>query len=102
MFIIAYIFMHSSISTGKLSIVYSPIYLLNSRSKINNLRIGDLAIAGTHNAGAWKFNTEVSSASRDSFILCQDRSIWGQLVHGIRYFDFRIAYYDFYPNVEDR
>lgn len=71
-------------------------------SKINNLRIGELAIAGTHNAGAWKFNTEISSVSRDSFVLCQDRSIWGQLVHGIRYFDFRIAYYEFYQNEEDR
>ncbi|KAJ8723332.1 hypothetical protein PYW08_003244 [Mythimna loreyi] len=79
-----------------------PTWMEDSGSKINNLRIGDLAIAGTHNAGAWKFNTEVSSVSRDSFVLCQDRSIWGQLVHGIRYFDFRIAYYDFYQNVEDR
>lgn len=78
------------------------LYFINFRSKINNLRIGDLAIAGTHNAGAWKFNTEVSSVSRDSFVLCQDRSIWGQLVHGIRYFDFRIAYYEFYQDVENR
>ncbi|KAH9630484.1 hypothetical protein HF086_000697 [Spodoptera exigua] len=79
-----------------------PTWMEDAGSKINNLRIGDLAIAGTHNAGAWKFNTEVSSVSRDSFVLCQDRSIWGQLVHGIRYFDFRIAYYDFYQNEEDR
>lgn len=74
----------------------------NSRARINGLRIGELAIAGTHNAGAWRFDTEVSSVSRDSFVLCQDRSIWAQLVHGNRYFDFRVAYYDFYPNMEDR
>ncbi|XP_047025008.1 uncharacterized protein LOC124633734 [Helicoverpa zea] len=79
-----------------------PTWMEDLGSKINNLRIGELAIAGTHNAGAWKFNTEISSVSRDSFVLCQDRSIWGQLVHGIRYFDFRIAYYEFYQNEEDR
>lgn len=71
-------------------------------SKINGLRIGDLAIAGTHNAGAWRFDTEVSTISRDSFVLCQDRSIWAQLAHGIRYFDLRIAYYNFYDAEEDR
>lgn len=76
--------------------------MLLSRAKINGLRIGELALAGTHNAGAWRFDTEISTVSRDSFVLCQDRSIWAQLVHGIRYFDFRVAYYDFYPNEEDR
>jgi hypothetical protein len=72
------------------------------RNKINKLRIGELAIAGTHNAGAWRFNTEMSNLKRDSFVLCQDRSVWAQLVHGIRYLDFRIAYYDFYPEEQDR
>ncbi|XP_047990190.1 PI-PLC X domain-containing protein 3 isoform X2 [Leguminivora glycinivorella] len=69
---------------------------------INRLRVGELAIAGTHNAGAWRFDTEISTVSRDSFVLCQDRSVWAQLVHGIRYFDFRVAYYDFYPDQDDR
>ncbi|XP_026748880.2 PI-PLC X domain-containing protein 3 [Galleria mellonella] len=79
-----------------------PTWMEDNGDKINRLRIGELAIAGTHNAGAWKFNTEVSTASRDSFVLCQDRSIWAQLVHGIRYFDFRVAYYEFYQNEDDR
>lgn len=79
-----------------------PTWMEDNAARINNLRIGDLALAGTHNAGAWKFNTEVSSLSRDNFVLCQDRSIWAQLVHGIRYLDFRVAYYEFYQNEEDR
>ncbi|KAL4716187.1 hypothetical protein ACJJTC_013964 [Scirpophaga incertulas] len=79
-----------------------PTWMEDNADKINNLRIGELAIPGTHNAGAWRFNTEVSNVQRDSFVLCQDRSVWAQLVHGIRYLDFRIAYYDFYPNEEDR
>lgn len=76
--------------------------LLIHRNTINKLRIGELAIPGTHNAGAWHFDTEISNVGRDNFVLCQDRSIWAQLVHGVRYFDFRIAYYDFYPREEDR
>ncbi|KAI5645981.1 hypothetical protein NE865_01874 [Phthorimaea operculella] len=79
-----------------------PSWMEDHGAKINHLRIGELAIAGTHNAGAWRFNTELSQVSRDNFVLCQDRSIWNQLVHGIRYFDFRIAYYDFYANESDR
>ncbi|XP_075975310.1 PI-PLC X domain-containing protein 2-like isoform X2 [Anticarsia gemmatalis] len=79
-----------------------PTWMEDNAAQINNLRIGDLAIAGTHNAGAWRFDTEISTLSRDSFVLCQDRSIWAQLVHGIRYFDFRIAYYDYYQHEDDR
>ncbi|CAK1555314.1 unnamed protein product [Leptosia nina] len=79
-----------------------PTWMEDYGERINKLRIGDLAIPGTHNAGAWRFDTEISTVTRDSFVLCQDRSIWAQLVHGIRYFDFRIAYYDFYDRIEDR
>lgn len=79
-----------------------PTWMEDYGDKINEMKIGDLALPGTHNAGAWRFDTEISSVARDSFVLCQDRSIWAQLVHGIRYLDFRIAYYEFYPNIEDR
>ncbi|XP_050348413.1 uncharacterized protein LOC126772202 isoform X2 [Nymphalis io] len=79
-----------------------PTWMEDNADRINKLRVGELVIPGTHNAGAWRFDTEISTVSRDSFVLCQDRSIWAQLVHGIRYFDFRIAYYDFYPREEDR
>ncbi|XP_063826732.1 uncharacterized protein LOC135076187 isoform X2 [Ostrinia nubilalis] len=79
-----------------------PTWMEDHANQINRLRIGELALAGTHNAGAWRFNTEISTVARDSFVLCQDRSIWAQLVHGIRYFDFRIAYYEFYTNEDDR
>ncbi|XP_026318839.1 uncharacterized protein LOC113229458 isoform X2 [Hyposmocoma kahamanoa] len=79
-----------------------PTWMEDNADTINALRIGDLVIPGTHNAGAWRFNTELSKVTRDSFVLCQDRSVWAQLVHGIRYFDFRVAYYEFYQNKEDR
>ncbi|KAG6450863.1 hypothetical protein O3G_MSEX006791 [Manduca sexta] len=79
-----------------------PTWMEDNAHRINRLRIGQLALPGTHNAGSWRFNTEVSNLARDSFVLCQDRSIWAQLVYGIRYFDFRIAYYDFYPREDDR
>ncbi|XP_068633982.1 PI-PLC X domain-containing protein 3-like [Battus philenor] len=79
-----------------------PTWMEDNASKINALRIGELVLPGTHNAGAWSFDTEISAVTRDSFVLCQDRSIWAQLVHGIRYLDFRIAYYEFYPNKDDR
>ncbi|XP_004932641.1 uncharacterized protein LOC101743953 [Bombyx mori] len=79
-----------------------PTWMEDNADKINKLRIGELALAGSHNAGAWRFDTELSSLARDNFILCQDRSIWAQLVHGIRYLDFRIGYYDFYDKEEDR
>ncbi|XP_053604452.1 PI-PLC X domain-containing protein 1 isoform X2 [Plodia interpunctella] len=79
-----------------------PTWMEDNAEKISSLRIGELAIPGAHNAGAWRFNTEISNLARDSFVLCQDRSIWAQLVHGIRYLDFRIGYYDFYQNEDDR
>ncbi|CAK1585387.1 unnamed protein product [Parnassius mnemosyne] len=79
-----------------------PTWMEDNAAKINSLRIGELVIPGTHNAGAWRFDTEISTVTRDSFVLCQDRSIWAQLVHGIRYLDFRIAYYEFYPNKDER
>ncbi|CAF4801950.1 unnamed protein product [Pieris macdunnoughi] len=79
-----------------------PTWMDDYGNRINNLRIGELAIPGTHNAGAWRFDTEISTVTRDTFVLCQDQSIWAQLVYGIRYFDFRIAYYDFYETIEDR
>ncbi|KAG7298976.1 hypothetical protein JYU34_017447 [Plutella xylostella] len=70
-----------------------PTWMEDNMNKIAELRIGELALPGTHNAGSWKFNTAFNTASRDNIVLCQDRSVWAQLVHGIRYLDFRIAYY---------
>ncbi|KOB79078.1 PI-PLC X-box domain-containing protein [Operophtera brumata] len=46
-----------------------PTWMEDNAGKINGLRIGDLVLAGTHNAGAWRFDTEVSAISRDSFVL---------------------------------
>lgn len=54
-------------------------------------------IPGTHNSGS----NVGTSAFLENYILNQDRSIWTQLVFGIRYLDFRIGYYEqkgFYIN----
>ncbi|XP_045535868.1 PI-PLC X domain-containing protein 1 isoform X3 [Papilio machaon] len=79
-----------------------PTWMEDNAAKINKLRIGHLVLPGAHNAGAWSFDTEISSVTRDNFVLCQDRSIWAQLVHGIRYLDFRIGYYEFYTDKDER
>ncbi|XP_026319244.1 uncharacterized protein LOC113229776 [Hyposmocoma kahamanoa] len=79
-----------------------PTWMQDNADLINNLRLGELALPGTHNAGSWRFNSPISDAARDLFVLCQDRSIWSQLVHGIRYLDFRASYYNTYPNEDDR
>lgn len=47
-------------------------------------------IPGTHNSGAY----DGIATFLENYILNQDRSIWTQLVFGIRYFDLRVGYYE--------
>lgn len=54
------------------------------------MRISDLMLPGTHNSGAYSSK----KLFLENYILNQDRDIWTQLVFGIRYFDFRIGYYE--------
>ncbi|XP_063930654.1 PI-PLC X domain-containing protein 1-like isoform X2 [Zophobas morio] len=58
-------------------------------SNFGDLRIGDLMIPGTHNSGAWKGAPLLIR----NYVLNQDKSIWQQLVYGIRYFDIRVGRY---------
>lgn len=56
---------------------------------IGNSRIGSMFIPGTHNSGSF-----IGAPSfLQNYVLNQDRSVWTQLVFGIRYLDFRIGYY---------
>lgn len=62
------------------------------RLQLQTLSLGGLFIPGTHNSACYKG----SLSRRDTFsryLLTQDTGVWGQLVHGIRYLDLRVAYY---------
>ncbi|KYB29346.1 PI-PLC X domain-containing protein 1-like Protein [Tribolium castaneum] len=58
-------------------------------SNFGDLRIGDMMIPGTHNSGAWR--TKLPGFK--NYVLNQDKSMWEQLVYGIRYFDIRVGRY---------
>ncbi|CAH1183234.1 unnamed protein product [Phaedon cochleariae] len=74
-----------------------PTWMSDNSVSLGNLRLGSILIPGTHNSGS--YSGIVSFL--ENYILNQDRSIWTQLVSGIRYLDFRIGYYEkegFYLN----
>ncbi|KYB29347.1 uncharacterized protein LOC663847 [Tribolium castaneum] len=74
-----------------------PTWMNDNRMQIGTQKIGNLFIPGTHNSGAYVGVPKIL----ENYILNQDRSIWTQLVHGIRYLDLRIGYYEndgFYVN----
>lgn len=58
--------------------------------QIGAQKIGNLFIPGTHNSGAFDGVPKIL----ENYILNQDRTIWTQLVYGIRYLDLRIGYYE--------
>jgi hypothetical protein len=67
-----------------------PTWMNDNRLQIGTQKIGNLFIPGTHNSGAFSGVPKFL----ENYILNQDRSIWTQLVHGIRYLDLRIGYYE--------
>ncbi|CAG9860710.1 unnamed protein product [Phyllotreta striolata] len=74
-----------------------PTWMSDNRQQLGNQRIASLLIPGTHNSGSFKG----VPTFLENYIVCQDRSVWTQLVFGIRYLDFRIGYYGnegFYVN----
>ncbi|XP_044737909.1 PI-PLC X domain-containing protein 1 isoform X2 [Chrysoperla carnea] len=71
-----------------------PTWMQDHRSQLGWLPLKSLFIPGTHNSGCFYKGSQLNR--RDTFqryILTQDRDIWSQLVHGIRYLDFRVGYY---------
>lgn len=76
-----------------LKIPYSPKVVMCVcgffSDSLGHQHIGNLIIPGTHNSaccGGAPFFTK-------DYVLNQDRTIWEQLVFGIRYLDLRIACY---------
>jgi len=57
------------------------------------LPIGSLMIPGTHNSGCYKHGDLTRRDAMQQYSLTQDRNVWTQLVHGIRYLDIRVGYY---------
>lgn len=55
-------------------------------------------IPGTHNSGCYKHGDLKRRDAFQRYLLTQDRDVWTQLVHGIRYLDIRVGHYPPIPN----
>lgn len=60
---------------------------------LGRLPIGSLMIPGTHNSGCYPHKNLSRRRIYQRYLLTQDRDVWTQLVHGIRYLDIRVGYY---------
>ncbi|XP_055375753.1 uncharacterized protein LOC129608324 [Condylostylus longicornis] len=77
-----------------------PIWMNEMKDDIGELTIKDLLIPGTHNSGSYKPGFNPNKDYLDifqRFTLTQDEDVWEQLMHGIRYLDIRVGYYDWKP-----
>lgn len=72
-----------------------PKWMNEMRSHIENFRLRDLFIPGTHDSGSYRyrFNPVINETLVTKYSLTQDDDIKGQLMHGIRYLDIRVGYY---------
>ncbi|XP_032677584.1 PI-PLC X domain-containing protein 1-like isoform X1 [Odontomachus brunneus] len=75
-----------------------PTWMYDLRRQLGRLPIGSLMIPGTHNSGCYKHGDLTRKDSLQRYLLTQDRDVWTQLVHGIRYLDIRVGYYPSIPN----
>ncbi|XP_017753505.1 PREDICTED: PI-PLC X domain-containing protein 1-like isoform X2 [Eufriesea mexicana] len=78
-----------------------PTWMYDLRRKLGRLPIGSLMIPGTHNSGSYKHGDLTRRDAFQKYLLTQDRDVWTQLVHGIRYLDIRVGYYPSIPNSTD-
>lgn len=65
-----------------------PTWMYDNRQSLGSQKIGNLFIPGTHNSGSHKGIITYF----EGYVLNQDRSVWNQLVFGIRYLDIRVGY----------
>lgn len=75
-----------------------PTWMYDLRRQLGRLPIGSLMIPGTHNSGCYKHGDLTRRDIFQRYLLTQDRDVWTQLVHGIRYLDIRVGYYPSRPN----
>ncbi|XP_015514438.1 PI-PLC X domain-containing protein 1 [Neodiprion pinetum] len=74
-----------------------PTWMYDLRRQLGRLPIGTLMIPGTHNSGCYKHGDLTRRDAFQRYLLTQDRDVWTQLVHGIRYLDIRVGYYPSIP-----
>lgn len=72
-----------------------PNWMNEMRDVINDLRLRDLFIPGTHDSGSYRpnFDPLLRETLVTKYALTQDDDIRGQLMHGVRYLDIRVGYY---------
>lgn len=72
-------------------------WMNDMREIIENLRLRDLFIPGTHDSSSYRFDFHPTHNETivTKYSLTQDEDIRGQLMHGIRYLDIRVGYYKF-------
>ncbi|KAH8329063.1 hypothetical protein KR074_002958 [Drosophila pseudoananassae] len=72
-----------------------PRWMNELKSLIGEMRLRDLFIPGTHDSGSYRpdFDPLLKESLVTKYALCQDDDIRGQLMHGVRYLDIRVGYY---------
>ncbi|XP_077295118.1 PI-PLC X domain-containing protein 2-like [Arctopsyche grandis] len=72
-----------------------PTWMHDNIDQLNNIPLSNLLIPGTHNSGSYNYSAHSNVVWRNirKFVITQELDVWTQLVHGIRYLDFRIGYY---------
>jgi len=75
-----------------------PHWMRELRNVIGDIPLTSLMIPGTHDAGAWmEYDPARCENIYVRYYICQEESIYDQLVHGIRYLDVRVAHYPSTP-----
>lgn len=72
-----------------------PTWMNEFKDKIKDAKIRNLFIPGTHDSGSYRsdFRLVEHETIAPKYAYTQDEDIRSQLIHGIRYFDIRVAYY---------
>ncbi|OXA59358.1 PI-PLC X domain-containing protein 1 [Folsomia candida] len=77
-----------------------PLWMRELKNIIGDIPLHSLMIPGSHDAGSWmEYDHGTCENIYVRYYICQEDSIYDQLIHGIRYLDVRVA---FYPETEER
>jgi hypothetical protein len=70
-----------------------PFWMRDNLGDIEDKALRELMLPGTHNAGSYEVGYKSGTGARlKKYTLCQDESVFNQLVYGIRYLDLRVAH----------
>ncbi|XP_073986077.1 PI-PLC X domain-containing protein 3-like [Rhodnius prolixus] len=73
----------------------NPKWMGDLKKVIRNIKLKDMFIPGTHDSAAFHLAFSPFKESRyHKYVFAQDENILEQLIHGARYLDFRIGYYN--------